>query len=188
MTSCTFAWRQQRRYSCQILYQATRNTLLSTIVCTSSMLLMRAAHSGILPSTYARTLPRFPEKSGSIVLSTRGTKAASTIHTTFASIASNAERPTCAKSFCSVTRSVRHVTNATRSVIVLRRKPAVIWTRLHSFVMAVARQGTFAVFRPSIPTMLISHNENTRSFARLPERVSQSPEPRFIVSTPSLTR
>lgn len=64
-----------------------------------TMLLMRATHSGILPSTYARTLPRFPEKSGSIVLSTHGTKAASTIHTTFASIASNAERPTCAKSF-----------------------------------------------------------------------------------------
>lgn len=64
-----------------------------------NMLLMRATHSGILPSTYARTLPRFPEKSGSIVLSTHGTKAASTIHTTFASIASNAERPTCAKSF-----------------------------------------------------------------------------------------
>ena len=99
ITSCMFAWRQQRRYSCQILYQATRNTLLSTIVCTSSMLLMRAAHSGILPSTYARTLPRFPEKSGSIVLSTHGTKVASTIHITFASIASNAERPTCAKSF-----------------------------------------------------------------------------------------
>ena len=39
----------------------------------------------------------------------------------------------------------------------------------------------------SIPTMLILHSENTRSFARLPERVSQSPEPRFIVSTPSLT-
>lgn len=99
MTSCTFAWRQQRRYSCQILYQATRSALLSTIVCTSSMLLMRAAHFGILQSTYARTLPRFPEKSGSIVLSTHGTKAASTIHTTFASIASNAERPTCAKIF-----------------------------------------------------------------------------------------
>lgn len=28
-------------------------------------------------------------------------------------------------------------------------------------VMAVAKQGTFAVFRPSIPTMLISHSENT---------------------------
>lgn len=63
------------------------------------MLLMMAARSGILPNTYARILLRSPEKSGSIDLSTRGIRAASTIHTIFASIASNAERPTCAISF-----------------------------------------------------------------------------------------